>query len=144
MTRMIIIPSVSIYFDEIEKQYFVQPAVPSSLGGSREFGEPVVIQPQDFDSTITGNVLDSLENYLKTRYDPALERRRSPKEQLDFAERHKWVCVARLPSGQLRVSAGERHGGSYHGVKDGDTLLDAASVRENLPRAIREAFRKAK
>jgi hypothetical protein len=144
MTKMIVIPSVSIYFDELDKRYIVQPAVPSSMGGSREFGEPLVISPQDFDSTITDIVLGSLENYLKTRFDPALEPRRSTKQQLDFAKRHKWVCVARLPSGQLRVSAGERHGGSYHGVKDGDIVLEDRSVRENLAHTIREAFRKAK
>jgi len=144
MTQMIIIPSVSIYFDEIDKQYIVQPAVPSSLGGSREFGTPFVISQQDFDSKITDIILDSLEKYLTTRYQPALERRRSTKEQVEFTKRHRWVCVARLPSGQLRVSAGERHGGSYHGVKDGDIVLGDRSVRENLAHTIREAFQKAR
>jgi hypothetical protein len=103
-----------------------------------------VIRGQEFDSAIADVVLNCLEEYLKTKYDPALERRRSGKEQLEFARRHRWVCVSRLSSGQIEVSAGERHGGSYHGVKDGDMLLDAASARENLPHTIREAFRKAK
>jgi len=142
--KMIVIPSASIYFDEVDKQYLVQPAVPSSLGGSREFGEPFLVAEMDFDSKIAEATLSSLENYLKTKYDPALEVRRSDKEQRDFAKRHKWVCVFRLPSGQLEVSAGQRRGGGYHGVKNGDTLLEAGSTREDLTRAIREAFRKAK
>ena len=144
MRKMIIIPTVSIHFDTIDGQYLVQPSVPSSLGGSREFGEPILIREQDFDSTVADVVLRCLESYLTTKYDPALEKRRSEKQHLDFVKRHTWVCVAQLPSGQVRVSAGERHGGSYHGVKGGDTLLDSRSVRENLPRVIREAFRKAK
>jgi hypothetical protein len=84
-----------------------------------------------------------LENYLTTKYDPALEKRRSEKQHLDFVKRHTLVFVSQLPSGQIDVSAGERHGGSYYGVKGGKTLIDAASVREQLPRVIREAFSKA-
>jgi len=143
MNKIFNTPSVSIYFDNIEKQYLVQPTVPSSLGGSREFGEPFLIRDQDFDSTIADVTLNCLENYLKTKYDPTLEKRRSEKQQLDFVKRYKWVSVAKLPSEQVQVSAGKRQGGGYHGVKGGDMFLDAASVRENLPRVIREAFRMA-
>jgi hypothetical protein len=144
MKKVINTPTVSIYFDTVDGHYLVQPTVPSPLGGSRESGKPVPIREQDFDSSIAEVVLDYLQRYLNTKHDPTLERRRSEKQQLDFVKRHKWVSVARLASGEVQVSAGERQGGGYHGVRDGDLILNASSVRENLPQALREAFHKAK
>lgn len=140
----IVIPTVGIYFDEIDKHYLVQPCIPSPLGGSLEFGDPIMVLEEDFESSIANVTLKSLENYLKTKYDPTLEKRRSDKEQLDFVKRHKSVSVAKLTSGRIQVSAGERQGGGYHGVEDGDIVIDAASAREQLPGTIREAFQRAK
>ena len=136
-------PCVNIYRNEHSGHYVVQPAVASPLGASREFGEPIIVQPEEFDQVIASVVTKSLESYAKTVYDPAFEPRRSAKQWRDFVKQHKLVTVAMPSSEQILVSACERRGGSYGGVHGGDSSLDAASIPEKLPRAIREAFSKA-
>jgi hypothetical protein len=136
-------PCVNIYWNEDRRHYVVQPAAASPLGASRELGEPIVVQPEEFDHAIASVVAKSLESYARTVYDPALEPRRSAKQWRDFVKHHKLVTLSMPSSKQILISACERRGGSYGGVKGGDIALDAASVAEKLPRAIREAFSKA-
>ena len=136
-------PCVNIYWNEGKGHYVVQPAAASPLGASREFGEPIIVEPDEFDQTIVSLVVKNLENYANTVYDPALEPRRSTWQWRDFVKQHKLVTVAMPSPKQILISACERRGSSYGGVKGGDATLDAASMSAKLSQMIREAFLKA-
>jgi hypothetical protein len=100
--------------------------MPSPLGGSRACGELAAVQGDEFDSRIADLVLVGLANYEKRIYDPKIEYRSSDKARLAFVKEHFLVDVSKVSSGQIRISACERRGGSYGGVKDGAVVLDAS------------------
>jgi hypothetical protein len=141
------VPSVSIYWNRTRGHFLVQRTAPiltgAFAGTSGEFGTAIRIPAEEFDSRIASLILESLAGYQNNAYDKDAAPHHTDNEQIDFAKQHLLVHVAALPSGQIRVSACERRGGSYGGVKDGDMILDASSAVEELPRVIHEAFSKA-
>ena len=117
--------------------------MPSPLGGARDCGQPLLIEASESDSRIPPLVLEGLRSFEQRSYDSRLERRSSDSERQAFVKEHLLVIVTKTSPNHLRVSACERNGLSYGGVKDGDVLLDFATAVEELPKAIHHAFSKA-
>jgi len=146
MTAEIVIPSTNIYRNKENGTYLVQELVSSPLGGSVECGEPVTVEESEFDSRIAKLVFDALSNYENREDNLKLEHRfRNDRQSLAFAKQHLLVNVAKIPGDRIRVAALQRKGGSFvGGVVDGETVLDHASARQELTRALRDAFGKAR
>ncbi len=134
-------PSVNVFWNEKKNEYLIQQQAPTTQGGSGSFGDPVILRNEDFDANVANLVFTGLENYGGNVYDPAAAI--SGKGWREFARQHKLVNVAKFPSGEILVSACERYGAGYGGVKNGDFKLDRAGAKEELPVVLRAAFRKA-
>ena len=141
------VPSVSIYWNQEKRQFLVQrlAAIRTGpfTGAAGEFGSPIVLESEEFDSRIASAVLQALAEFEKHEYDSKRAARHTDEQRLDFVRAHLLVNVTRIPTGEIRVRACERRGGSYGGVPDGEMTLDPNSVSEELPRVLHEAFRKA-
>lgn len=140
---MIIVPSVQIYWNESKNQFVLQELASVPDGGSGEFGPPIILTAEDFDSQVGRLVLDCLRNYRKNVYNEDLVRRHSDKERRKFVKDHLLVNVAQISAAQIQVSPCERHGLSYSGVKGAAVILKLDSAEKELPNVLREAFHRA-
>jgi hypothetical protein len=135
-------PVIHIERDLRTGQYRVQPYTEGPVA-TTAFGEPAVIAPGEFESQITDAVMTNLAKFGKEKYDEKRAIRRASNEQRQYVKGHLEVSVRKQPSGELVIFPLHREGGGFVAYKDESTVLAAEEVRDKLPEAIAEAFRKS-
>lgn len=135
-------PCVSIYKAIRTGVYFVQPYTIGPVA-STQFGDPTVIQPDEFDALMAGAVVTNLEKFGKERFDPAKAKTRSVGQQRQFIKDHLGVTVELLESGSMMIGALHREGGGMVGSDEDTFILSKEETPQKLVPTIAEAFNRA-
>lgn len=149
MQKLLPSPTVNIYWNKKTGEFLVQQHAPiltgDFAGTAEEYGPPIIVRPDQFDSTICDIVLNSFSRFQLARDNERPESPRTDEEQMDFAKQHLLVNVTRISSGKIRVTPCERRNGSYVGSnEEAQAIVDEARAEKELASVLREAFEKAK
>ena len=135
-------PCTSVYRVIKTGVYLVQPYTEGPVA-STAFGEPTLIEPEDFRSKIADAVFANLDKFGKEKYDRSRAIRLSPGEQRQFLKQHLGVSVQKLESGGLGIYALHREGGGMVGSDEDTIELSESASPQELADAIAEAFKRA-
>jgi len=130
-----------VYKDVRTGDYLVQPYAMGPVAAS-EFGEPTVIQSQEFEARVADVVIENLEKFGKEKYEEARAIIRNDDQQTEFLKTHVAVYVSEQESGRLKVSALRREGGGMVGSHEDTFILSKEEIPQKLTATIAEAFRR--
>jgi hypothetical protein len=122
--------------------YVVQPYTIGPVAPT-EFGDPTVIESDEFALRIANAVVENLEKFGKEPYDRARSRRRNPEQQKRFLKDHLGVNVHKLESGSLAVYPLHHERGGMVASDEDAIILSSTEVPRKLAAAIVEAFKRA-
>ncbi len=134
--------TTSIYRNLKTGTYLIQPYTIGPVADT-EFGDATLVQPEEFDSRVTGVVLENLEKFGKEQYDKARAIIRNDKQQREFLRNHVSVSISQRESGDLVIYALHREGGGMVGSHDDTFVLSKEDILRKLASTIAEAFRRA-
>ena len=135
-------PLTKIYLDLKDGRYIVQPLTDGPVGVTK-FGEPTVVCPEAFSSSIADAVIENLEKFGRDKYDVGRAMRLSQTEYSRFLKGHLGVSVLKLESGNLTIRPLHRQRDGMIGFDKDSLVLSKSDLPHKLPNAIAEAFKRA-
>ena len=132
----------SVYKNVKTGRYYVQPYTIGPVAAT-EFGDPTVIERDQFAGRIAGAVIENLEKFGKEEYDRARSRRLNPEQQKQFLKQHIGVSIHRLESGAVAIYPLRHEGGGMVGSDEDTIILSELDVPHKLTDAIAQAFQRA-
>lgn len=132
---------VGVFRNKKSGAYIVQPMARRPIGGSGDFGEPIVINAEEFDDRIVPVVLENLATYSQQQYNPKLAQSVSDEEDSKFRREHDYVSVLLDETGLVEVKPCKRVSGGYVSIEK--LTLRREEIPEKLAEVIREAFHRA-
>lgn len=135
-------PRTTVYRNKATGIYYVQSYTVGPVAATW-FGQPTAVRPEEFSSRIAREVIKSLKNFGKEKFDSAKARRFSPKEQREFLDQHTEILIDMSNAGDVVIHALRRDSRGRVGDPESKITLAERDLPDKLADAIARAFQRA-